>query len=155
MKYTLKVGAFIFDSNERERLLLIKEQYRKEDGSKWNIVKGTCDKEGETLEECVRREVLEEVGLNATDVLLRNIIHYGNNSDPKIIFIFSVFVSSLSARVAPLGIQKSLNEDISEACWFSEEEFLKIPKEDFMAQYIYDCEPFSGKQFPSVNFLKA
>lgn len=155
MKYTLKVGAFVFDTKQREKLLLIKEQYRKEDGMKWNIVKGTCDKQGETIEECVRREVREEAGLDATEVFLKGVFHYGSADDPKVLFIFSVFVSSSLVSIASQKEQARLNENISDFGWFTKKEFFAIPRESFMAPYIYTADPFGGNENAIVEISRA
>src|SRR4026209_2051160 len=61
-KFTLVRAAGGFIENENKELLMI---FRK---GKWDLPKGKLDK-GETLEECVVREVKEETGLKTVQLI--------------------------------------------------------------------------------------
>src|SRR3989344_4398807 len=87
MKTIIKVAAVIF--NGKNKILLIKEKYAKENSFKWNLVKGTYDNASETIVECIQREIKEEVGLDVRNIELRKIFHYGGAGEPKILFVFS------------------------------------------------------------------
>ncbi|MBX9689491.1 MAG: NUDIX domain-containing protein [Candidatus Obscuribacterales bacterium] len=54
------VGACIFVQDREKRLLLV----RRSDNGLWGLPAGTMEL-GETIEECARRELLEETGLKA------------------------------------------------------------------------------------------
>jgi len=135
MNTTLKVAAVII--NSKQQILLIKEQYTKENGFKWNIVKGTLDNPNETIKECIKREIQEETGLvSFSNIALKRIYHYGTSKQPKIIFVFNV--QYMDDNKIPTINNKNKNENISEVKWFSREEINKLKKEDYMASYVYD-----------------
>lgn len=133
MDITIKVAALI--KNKENQTLLIKEQYTEEQGYKWNLVKGTYDNANETIQECVIREIREEVGLkNIGNVSLSKVYHYGKHENPKILFVFTV------EYVGDETITKEFNnsdENISEARWFSPNELHHVKKEDCIADYVY------------------
>ena len=142
MNITIKVAAIIV--NDRQQKLLIKEQYIKQDGFKWNLVKGTYDNVNETLEECVKREINEEVGLSDLGVIsLKKVYYYGTSENPKILFVFSV--RKVGDQI-PTTQNNNQDENISEVKWFSEEEISKLTKQDCMAFYVYDSIKNSLKQ---------
>lgn len=135
MKITLKVAAVIF--NAKNEVLLIKEKYDKNQDPKWNIVKGTYDNAEETIVDCVKREILEEVGLIANKVELKSIFHYGNAENLRTLFVFHVNDFTGEAKVQPAAEQKERGEEILSLDWFSEEELLKIPEEDYITKYVW------------------
>ncbi len=136
MNTVIKVGAILH--NEHGQILLIKERYEKGGELKWNIIKGTYDNAGETLADCVRREIKEEAGITVDKVELRQIYHYGNTADiAKILFIFSAVVLSKDASMSSVEDQKNRGEDIVNFQWFSKEELKLIPKQDFIAPYVF------------------
>lgn len=133
MDITIKVAALI--KNNKGETLLIKEQYTEDQGYKWNLVKGTYDDPAETIEECIVREIREEVGLqNISNVSLNNVFHYGKLEDPKILFVFSV--EHLGEEIVTTEHNND-DEVISEIKWFSPEELQNIKKEDCIADYVY------------------
>lgn len=136
MNTVIKVGAIL--QNEHGQILLIKERY--EDGKelKWNIIKGTYDNAGETLADCVRREIKEEAGVEAGVVTLRQIYHYGNSADvAKILFVFSAVVSGKDVLLPSVEDQKERGEDIAGFQWFNKEDAKAIPEQDFIAPYAF------------------
>jgi 8-oxo-dGTP pyrophosphatase MutT (NUDIX family) len=135
MKITVKVAAVIV--NKKDEVLLIKERYEAGDRPKWNLIKGTFDSNNETLEDCVVREIKEEVGLKAKNPVLKEIFHYGNLNNHRILFVF--FVNKFIGKVA-LDLkekQNSREENISDFKWFSKKEISKMHKEEFMSPYVY------------------
>lgn len=133
MNITLKVAAII--KNKIQQTLLIKEQYTEEKGYKWNLVKGTFDNPAETIEECVRREIQEEVGLtNFESIILKKVYHYGTTEQPKMLFVFAA--KYLGGELSTTNNIKS-DENIDEIKWFSKEELKEIKHEDCIDSYVY------------------
>ncbi|MCX6778705.1 MAG: NUDIX hydrolase [Candidatus Magasanikbacteria bacterium] len=131
MSVTLKVAAVIV--NSKNEILLLKEQYEKEKGLKWNIIKGTFDNPKETLEDCVKREVKEEVGLEVGEVFLKKIFQYGEEDKTRMLF---VFYTKYLGKDVPRVEHVIVDELITEARWFSYEEIEKFSADDFMAPYV-------------------
>lgn len=133
MEITLKVAAII--RNNKQQTLLIKEKYSEQEGYKWNLVKGTFDHANETIEDCIKREINEEVGLTTFEsVALNKVFHYGNEDKPKILFVFNVFC--ISNEMTTTKNNKS-DENISEIKWFTNSELLNLSEKDCMAAYVY------------------
>src|SRR3989344_5657217 len=136
MNTVIKVGAIL--QNEHGQILLIKERYEKSGELKWNIIKGTYDNAGETLADCVRREIKEEAGIAVDIVTLRQIYHYGNLADTaKILFIFFADVSNKNVSLPAIQDQKKRGEDIAGFEWFSREDLKNISEQDFIALYAF------------------
>ena len=130
----LKVAAVIINSKQQK--LLIKEQYTRKGGFKWNMVKGTLDDSDETIEECIKREIQEETGLvNFGAIVLKRIYHYGTSEQLKILFVFDV---QCIGNEIPTINNNNRDENISEIKWFSKKEIDKLKKKDCMAFYVYD-----------------
>ena len=73
---------------------------------------------GETPEQCVRREVYEEAGVELTELVYRGIVHFSSdkyNSEDMYLFTASCPVFDLPAC------------DEGELCFISEEELLSLP----------------------------
>ena len=62
-RFTVTAGAFVFD--DQDRILLLEHEFRA--NSPWGIPGGFLNK-GEQPEQALRRELLEEVALEVTDV---------------------------------------------------------------------------------------
>jgi 8-oxo-dGTP pyrophosphatase MutT (NUDIX family) len=77
MDTKLKVAVAI---EKDGKLLMLREYDETRNASFWNIVKGTYDKGGETLEECAKRECREEAGL---EVELTGLLHVTTRYDKK------------------------------------------------------------------------
>lgn len=142
MDITLKVAALI--KNKEGQTLLIKEKYTEDQGYKWNLVKGTYDNATETIQECVIREIKEEVGLqNIGTVTLSNIYHYGKSENPKILFVFTV--EYLGDETVTTEYNND-DENISETKWLSLEELQQLTKEDCIADYVFSSINSAGEE---------
>ena len=135
MKTTIKVAALII--NKKDEVLLIKEKYKPEDKPKWNLVKGTFDNDKETLDDCIIREIKEEVGVKAKDPVLKNIFHYGDRDNSRILFVFVVNKFLGTIFLDSEDNQSSRSENILDFKWFSQKEIKKLSKKDFMAPYVF------------------
>ncbi len=143
MNILLKVAALI--KNKEGQILLIKEKYTEVQGYKWNLVKGTYDISSETLQECVIREIYEEVGLkDINKVTLSWIYHYGKPENPKILFIFDVKYSGNEHVTTQYNKE---DENVCEVKWFTQEELQLLKQEDCMAEYVYTSINNSGEDF--------
>ena len=105
-------------------------------GGVFSLVAGYVEV-GETLEQAVRREVLEEVGIH-----IRNIRYWGSQSWP---FPSSLMVGFLadydSGELRPDG------EEIDEAAWFSLSELPPLPRIGSMSRRIIDSLLPDAKHF--------
>lgn len=135
MKITVKVAAVIV--NKKDEVLLIKERYEAGDRPKWNLVKGTFDNPKETLEDCVVREIKEEVGLKAEDPVLKEIFQYGDAKNQRLLFVFLVSEFAGKVTLDSKEKQNSRGENISDFKWFSNKEIKKLSEEECMAPYVY------------------
>lgn len=134
MKITIKVAAIILNKNGE--VLLIKEEYEPSRELKWNLVKGTYDDASETIADCIKREIKEEVGLTAREIELKKIYHYGPAENRRILFVFLVNKFNGIVSTPPIAEQKKRAENIAEACWMSPDDIQKIPEKEFIAPYV-------------------
>lgn len=158
MKTTIKIGVIAV--NKQNEVLLIKEKYTETDGYCWNIVKGTYDNPGETLEECAKRELREEAGLDIDlkHFQLREVYNYGNTNDPKMLFVFYVYGIDTVNKIVSSENKKILGEHIIYSQWFSKSYIEVLPESDYIANYVY----FALKNFtntennrdPQIKFYK-
>jgi ADP-ribose pyrophosphatase YjhB (NUDIX family) len=109
-KYVVGVAALVLD--DEDRVLLLRHTYR---GSRpWGLPGGGL-KPGESLEECVEREVLEETGLKVeAEHLLSAAAHY----DRRLVDMI------FSCRVLPGYDLRTFapNAEVAEARFFSRDE---------------------------------
>jgi|GEM_PF-2307712 len=134
MNTTIKVAAVL--RNKNGEILLIKEKYREEDGFKWNLIKGTYDNTSETLEECLKREISEEVGLSDLgDISLKRIFHYGPPENFRVLFVF--YVDYLGEET-PVLYNHMDNENIVDFKWFSKKDVKELDENACMSLYVYD-----------------
>ena len=83
---------------------------------------------GETLEECVKREVEEEVGIQ-----VKNINYYGSQSWP---FPHSLMIG-FTAEYAG-GIIKIDNKEIGDAGWYGRDELPNVPQKISISRSLID-----------------
>jgi NAD+ diphosphatase len=83
---------------------------------------------GETLEECVKREILEEVGIT-----VKNIRYFGNQPWPFPNSLMIAFVADYAAgRITIDG------SEIVDAAWFAKDELPQIPPKISIARQLID-----------------
>jgi len=137
MKVTIKIGVIAL--NTESQLLLIREKYHDADGFKWNLIKGTYDNPNETLAECAKRELQEEAGLNIdlSALRLKEVYNYGDDNNPKMLFIFYTLNIDAKTELASSNDQKARGENIVESKWFSLQSRLALTEKDCIANYVY------------------
>lgn len=111
------------------RVLLIKEWSDKKNGYYWNVIKGTLGDHGdETLEECAKREALEEVGLEIVVEKLISCYLFADNNLTCLQFNFLGSCKSSSIiKIADSIEQQTRKENITEARWFTKKELTQLP----------------------------
>lgn len=134
MKITIKVAAIILNKNGE--VLLTKEKYEPDRELKWNLVKGTYDDASETIADCIKREIKEEVGLTAREIELKKIYHYGPAENPRVLFVFLVNKFEGIVSVPSISDQEKRAENIAEARWISPDDIKNIPEKEFIAPYV-------------------
>jgi ADP-ribose pyrophosphatase YjhB (NUDIX family) len=118
----LRLGccAVIFD-DQREKVLLT----RRADNGLWCVPGGAMDA-GESVEECCRREVLEETGL---EVRTKRLVGVYSNRDQLVIYPDGnqVQVIVLSFEAGIIGGKLGLSEETTDAGFFTIEEIDSMP----------------------------
>lgn len=120
-KHTFIVNSSVFVVNEQNQVLLV-QRSMDEDVSpgKWGIPGGKLDNTDDSLEDGLKREVMEEVGIEISDVqLFESHLAVTEVSNRQ----YSVFTAKHAS-----GESKAL-EDTAAAGWFSLEGI--PPKENF------------------------
>ena len=102
-KFTVTAGALVF--NDRGEVLLLKHAFRA--GSGWGMPGGFMEW-GEQPDETLRRELLEEVGIEVTDVQVLNARSFKRPRQVEI-----VFVCRSNGHAKPISIE------VERAEWFS------------------------------------
>jgi ADP-ribose pyrophosphatase YjhB (NUDIX family) len=101
-RFTVTVAAVITD--ERNRVLLLNHVFRP--GSGWGVPGGFINK-GENLEEALRRELREEIGLELGKVEFRYARALKTTAQVEVIF-----------RAEPKGLPQSTSVEITGLGWF-------------------------------------
>jgi len=146
----IKVAVIIYKNN---KILLIKEKIKKFSDPKWNIIRGSYDKEGESIIETAIREAFEEskVSIKLTNCI--GIFTQRSNNKLRIYYAFNAETAD-DPIVPEEETQKQNDEFISEVGWFSKEEILNISPEKMIDPIIYDIlhASIEGKSYPLENF---
>jgi NAD+ diphosphatase len=108
-----------------DRILLARN--RKYKGSFYSVLAGFVEP-GESLEQCVRREIKEEVGIT-----VKNVRYFGSQPWPFPDSLMIAFVSDYDA--GEIAVDGS---EIIEAAWFSKDELPHIPPKISIARQLID-----------------
>ena len=103
--------SMIVENPKRDKILLIKQYGR----DSYILVAGYINK-GESAEDAVRREVMEEIGIGLTEIQFNKSEYFAKSNTLMINFVCVADSEDLSA-VSP--------KEIDEATWFSREDALK------------------------------
>lgn len=132
----IKVSVIIV--NDKNEVLLLKEKVKKNDRPLWNIIKGTYGDNGdETILEAAKRECMEEASVAVDLAGATGCYATGKTDDLKIQFNFIGRISSGEPKIDSKEEQESRNEDIREIKWFSKDQLIQMPKEDFISEKIF------------------
>lgn len=134
VNYPSMAPAVIVAVVKDHRILLARNQQR---AFKFYSVLAGFVEPGESLEDCVKREVLEEVGIT-----VKNISYFGSQSWP--------FPNSLMIGFTAQYDQGKIRVDgkeISDAGWFSKDELPEIPGNISISWHLIQW--FKKQQFPS------
>jgi ADP-ribose pyrophosphatase len=115
-------GAVIF---KNDKLLLVKRRHEPK-ASYWTLPGGVVEL-GEALETALRREILEECGLQVKPLAIVDVIDYiERDTDGKIEYHYVI----IDYEVEIVGGAVSAASDAIEACWFSLNELsdLNLPE---------------------------
>ncbi|MFQ6040543.1 MAG: NUDIX hydrolase [Candidatus Poribacteria bacterium] len=116
MKIVISSSAIIYDGNARV-LLAQRSNNKKLDPGLWETIGGTIEF-GESPEECLRREIKEELGCEVKNLILFNIYNYFVKNNLQLISI--VYLATIA------GIPKFNKDEIQDLRWFSEDEAIKL-----------------------------
>jgi len=115
--FTVSAAAII--TNDKGKVLLLNHVLRPDSG--WGYPGGFLGK-GEQAQDAIRREILEETGIELADLKLSNIHTSGSGTHLEIVF---------TAR--PVGEPEVRSREITELGWFSAEELpseLPLPQQE-------------------------
>lgn len=132
----LKIGVLIED---KEKLLLIKEQSWKHKQLRWNIIKGTYDPlKDKNLTDTATRESFEEARAKIQIKSLLNILYLKKNNQPFIQFNFIAELKSIkkfkkqSTKI--INHDDGRKENIVEVKLFSKDELKKLKPNELMGE---------------------
>lgn len=152
MNYDTKIKVVVVIRKDN-KILLIKEKIKKFSGPKWNIIRGSYDKEGESIMETAIREAFEES--NVSIKLTNYLGTFTQRSNNKFRVYYAFNAETLDDPAIPEEeVQKQNDEFISEVRWFFEEEILSISIEEMIDPIIYDIlhASLEKKLYPLENF---
>ncbi len=126
----LEVAACFF--TVEEKVLFMKRQAHKSDGSLWGIPGGRCEK-GETAHETVVREMKEETGIDLSDKPLK---YFGKVYIrlPDVDFTYHMFAHALEAIPNDIAMDPA---EHTEYRWITLQEALQLPLIRGEAECIY------------------
>jgi len=148
MNTQAKIGIVVEDG---DKILLIKEKYKKKDRPFWNVIQGTYGDNGEeTIFETAVRECQEEASVKVELTGALGTYIYKIEDQSRIQFNFTAEIIGGEPKVAPAEEQKSRDEDIQEIKWFTKEELSKMGSEEFISNKTYQLIQnwLSGQKYP-------
>jgi ADP-ribose pyrophosphatase YjhB (NUDIX family) len=151
MDIGVKIGVVITDKADN-KILLIKEKYKKKDRPLWNIVKGTYGDNGnESIFDTAIRECREEVSVKVELTGALGVYISKEEDRMRIQFNFLGKIVEGEPKVAPMNEQESRDEYIQEVKWFTKDEIANLSQDEFISNRIYELvhDWMSGKKFPS------
>ncbi len=140
----LRIGscAVIFD-DKREKVLMTKRA----DNGLWCLPGGKMEP-GESIEECCRREVLEETGL---DVELKRLVAVYSNRDQLVVYKdgakVQFVIMSFEARIS--GGMLGLSNETTDAGFFTIQEIESLQIHDRHKDRILDA--LAGREEPMIR----
>ncbi|MHA2038268.1 MAG: NUDIX domain-containing protein [Promethearchaeota archaeon] len=126
-------GAVIRD----DHILLIKHRHYNNDLEYW-IIPGGGREEGETEEECVKREIKEETNLDV--VVEQLLLEMRGQTDSNYRFYKTYFCQPLSDNAQPgtePELEPGMDYEISEVGWFDLRSEEKWPDGDIFKRFVY------------------
>jgi len=127
ISYPRQSPAIIVAITCGDKLLLARSK-RFKPGDMYSVLAGFVDP-GESFEECVRREIREEVCIE-----VKNIQYFSSQSWPFPDSLMAGFTAEY--RSGEISID---NDEIDEAGWFSVSELPRIPRKISIARQLIDC----------------
>ncbi|MFW6046552.1 MAG: NUDIX hydrolase [Candidatus Woesearchaeota archaeon] len=135
MKNKIKTGVIITD--DKNRVLLIKEKIKKNDKALWNIIKGSYGDRRENIFKASQRECLEEIGVNIEIEGFQGCYVAQKDTTNYVMLIFNARITKGEPRPKTPEEQRDKNEDIKELKWFTKKEVSRIKKNDFISNRIH------------------
>lgn len=149
-----KIGVIITDN--KNKVLMLKEKIKKNPIPLWNIIKGTYGDEGvENIFETAIRECKEEAGVDVDLMFSLGCYISQKKEKTSTIITFEAIIKNGSPHLAKKREQLSRDECISEMRWFSNDELKKMKKEEFISNRIYSIiqDWLDDKKYP-LNIIK-
>ena len=134
MTNKIKIGVIITD--DKNRILLIKEKIKKNNKALWNIIKGSYGDNKENIFEASQRECLEEIGVNIKIEDLQGCYIAQKNTTNYVMIVFNAKITEGEPHPKPPEEQRNKNEDIREIKWFTKKEVSRMRKNDFISSRI-------------------
>jgi len=134
MTNKIKIGVIITD--DKNRILLIKEKIKKNNKALWNIIKGSYGDNKENIFEASQRECLEEIGVNIKIEDLQGCYIAQKNTTNYVMIVFNAKITKGEPHPKPPEEQRNKNEDIREIKWFTKKEVSRMRKNDFISSRI-------------------
>lgn len=123
----IKVKILVILKNQNNQFLMIKEQSELTKKFGWNFIRGTYDVAGEPLDQTVKREVLEEVGINQFNNL--HMLRFKPIYQPNKSRFYCIFTAETNQKPT---ITPNSDETIVEAKWLTAEEISQLSSEAFL-----------------------
>ncbi|MDQ1283949.1 MAG: Nudix hydrolase protein [Patescibacteria group bacterium] len=134
-KIIIKVASLVVNKKNPEEILLIKEKTEKNDLAKWNVLKGTCLLDKETVFQAAERECFEEASIKIKLTKSLGCYLIKKHTDGfRIQFNFIAEIVSGVPRVQDKKYQDKLNENITELRWFNKSQIKKMGTEEFVSK---------------------